>query len=150
MSDEETNEFEESGKQHCIMNSIESLRDHVLIMFGATVAKITADPTAGVELSHQKKFLEVWEVESIIAELCDVKDDGVYAIGADTFEEYKEKMLVLFQALATRIMSNVIQEGVRRELIDAEYDFEAGKFDFALTEKGKKLAVFGDGPPPSV
>lgn len=150
MSDEENNEFDESDARHCSMNSIESLRDHVLNLFGATVAQLTNDQTAAAELSHQKKFLEIWEVESIIAELCDIKDDGVYAIGANTFEEYKEKMLVLFQALATRIMSNVMQEGVRRGLIDAEYNFENDRFDFELTEKGKQLSVFGCGEPPVV
>jgi hypothetical protein len=139
-----SDEFEDDGEaQHHVENSIEGLRVYVLGMFGLFVSKISDNPSAVDDITEQKKFLTVQEVENIIADMCDVKEDGLYAIGADSFEEYKEKMLALFRALSTRIMSNVMQEGVRRGLVDAEYDFENDRFDFELTEKGKQLAVFG-------
>jgi hypothetical protein len=139
-----SDEFEEDGDaQHHVENSIEGLRDYVLGMFGHFVGKLSDNPSAVDDITEQKKFLTVQEVENIIADMCDVKEDGLYAIGADSFEEYKEKMLALFRALSTRIMSNVMQEGVRRGLVDAEYDCENDRFDFELTEKGKQLAVFG-------
>lgn len=139
--DDENND--DDGMCHHTMGSIESLRDHVLSMFSGFVAHLTDNKDMPSFIAeHQKKFLSVQETENIIADLCDLKSDsGAYAIGANSFEEYKEKMMRLFHALSTRIMSNVMHEGVNLGLLDAEFNIETGEFDFELTEKGKKLQI---------
>jgi len=129
----------EDDVTHHVCGSIEGLRDHILMMFGGFIAHVSGEKPAENQLEHQRQFLEVWEVENIVKELSDVQGDGVYGIGANSFEEYREKMLQLFRALASRIMSNVMHAGVKQGLLDAEYDVEQDRFEFSITEKGKEL-----------
>jgi hypothetical protein len=150
MFDEEFNEEENDERpdcQHHIMNSVEGLRDEVLRLFGAFLSRVMDDPDAEQIVEHHKQFLEVWEVEGILKELSDVKEDGLYGIGANSLAEYQEKMGNLFRALATRIVSNIMQLGVQGGLLDSEYDFEKGSFDFSVTEKG--LAYIAGTTPPT-
>jgi hypothetical protein len=130
---------DDSEVTHHVCGSIEGLRDHVLEMFGGFIAHISGEQPAENQLEHQRQFLEVWEVENIVKELSDVRSDGVYGIGANSFEEYREKMLQLFRTLASRIVSNVMHAGVKQGLLDAEYDVEQDRFEFSITEKGKEL-----------
>jgi len=136
-------EDEEDSGQHRIYGSIEELRDHVLMVFAGFIAKLNDEkPTAKeCNLEYQRQFLELWEVENIVRELSDVQADGAYGIGANSFDEYKQKMLRMFSALGERILSNVVRVGVQRGLLDAEYDFDKNDFTFSITEKG--LAIVG-------
>ena len=138
-NEEEYEDDDGSGDTHHVCGSIEGLRDHVLEMFGGFIAHISGGQPAENELDHQRQFLEVWEVENIVKELSDMRGDGVYGIGANSFEEYREKMLHLFRTLASRIVSNLMHAGVKRGLLDAEYDIEQDRFEFSITEKGKEL-----------
>ena len=138
---EDENENEEQQGARRICGSIDDLRDHVLIMFAGFIAKLQNEEPAESEcsLNYQRQFLEIWEVEQIVREMSDVKSDGAYGIGANSFEEYKTKMLGLFRALGARVISNIMRVGVQRGLLDAEFDFEKNDFNFSITEKGMEL-----------
>lgn len=137
---EDEEENDEPETQHHVCSSIEGLRDHVLELFGGYIAHSSKQPPTETNLEHARQFLEVWEVESIVRELSDVSADGMYGIGANSMEEYQAKMLRLFRALASRILSNVMHAGVKAGLLDAEFNFEKNDFDFSITEKGVELA----------
>ena len=147
MFDIDNEEEENNEDEGCrIMGSVAGLRDSVLELFGTFLAKTMDDEELVGIMEHQKQFLEVWEVESILKEHSDIAEDGCYGIGANSFEEYREKMGALFRELTTRIVSNVMQMGVKRGLVDAEYDFEKDAFAFSITEKG--ACMLRDGAPP--
>jgi len=131
--------------QHHVCNSIEGLRDHVLCVFGHFLSHVSGQNVTDA-IEHQRQFLEIWEVENIVKELSDVSHDGMYGIGANSFEEYKEKMLGLFRALGARLLSNVMAAGVKQGLLDAEYDFEKDAFAFSVTEKGMHVVSEYDDP----
>lgn len=133
---EDDNE-DEQGTRH-ICGSIEDLRDHVLVVFAGFIARLNETKPTEEEcsLEYQRQFLEVWEVENIVRELSDVQADGAYGIGANSFDEYKSKMLRLFSTLGARVLSNVMRVGVQRGLLDAEYDFDKDDFSFSITDKG--------------
>lgn len=141
---EDYEEDEQPARRIC--GSIEDLRDHVLMMFAGFIAKMQNERPAEAEcdLNYQRQFLEIWEVEQIVRELSDVQTDGAYGIGANSFEEYKEKMLRLFRALGARVISNIMRVGVQRGLLDAEFDFEKNDFNFSITEKGMALVGTAD------
>lgn len=136
---EDYEEDEQPARRIC--GSIEDLRDHVLMMFAGFIAKMQNERPAEAEcdLDYQRQFLEIWEVEQIVRDLSDVQTDGAYGIGANSFEEYKTKMLRLFRALGARVISNIMRVGVQRGLLDAEFDFEKNDFNFSITEKGMAL-----------
>lgn len=129
--------------QHHMMSSVEALRDHMLQMFGTFLSKIMDDKDVANVMTHQRNFLEVWEVEGILKDMSDVSGDGYYGIGANSPEEYQEKMGALFRALTTRVVSNIMQLGVKRGLLDSEYDFEKGEFAFSVTEAGVAYLASG-------
>jgi hypothetical protein len=137
--DYESDSNEEQTRHVC--GSIADLRDHVLMIFGGFIAKISDTEPAPAEcsLAYQRQFLELWEVENIVREHSDVQTDGAYGIGANSFEEYQTKMLGLFRSLGGRVLSNVMRRGVAEGLLDAEYDFERDEFNFSITEKGMTL-----------
>lgn len=139
-------EDEEDRPQHHICGSIEDLRDHVLMVFAGFIAKLnnTRPTEAECSLEYQRQFLELWEVENIVRELSDVQADGAYGIGANSFEEYREKMLRVFRALGARVLSNIMRVGVQRGLLDAEYDFDKNDFSFSITEKGMAVVAADD------
>lgn len=128
---------------HHVMSSVESLRDHILQLFGTFLSKIMDEPELANALEHHRSFLEVWEVEGILKDMSDVSGEGYYGIGANSPEEYQEKMGALFRALTTRIVSNIMQLGVKKGLLDSEYDFEKGEFAFSVTEHGLTYLATG-------
>ena len=134
-------EQDEDDAQHHECSSLEGLRDHILMVFGGFIAKLNDESPTNM-LEYQRQFLELWEVENIVKEQCDVSEDGMYGIGANSFDEYKEKMLSLFRALGSRVLSNVMAAGVKEGFLDADYDFEKDAFAFSVTEKGMQL-VYG-------
>lgn len=139
-------EDEEDRPQHHVCGSIEDLRDHVLMLFAGFIAKLNnTQPTkAECSFEYQRQFLELWEVENIVREMSDVQADGAYGIGANSFEEYREKMLRMFSALGARVLSNILHVGVQRGLLDAEYDFDKNDFSFSITEKGMAVVAADD------
>lgn len=141
-TDDDENDEERSGPQHMAFSSIEDLRDHILTLFGGFINRISGRPeteTPEELLEHQRQFLEIWEVDGILREMCNIKTGGAYGVGANSYEEYREKMLNLFRALAGRIMSNVVHAGVSKGLLDAEYNCEKDEFEFAVTKEGMSL-----------
>jgi hypothetical protein len=142
MFEDYESENDEEPTRH-IAGSINDLRDHVLMIFGGFIAKISGGRPTEEEcsLEYQRQFLELWEVENIMREHADMQMDGAYGIGANSFEEYQVKMLKLFRALGARILSNVMRVGVAKGLLDAEYDFDSDEFKFSITEKGMALVA---------
>ena len=93
-----------------------------------------------IDDSH-RAFLSIAETENILMSFCAAQNDEVIAIGGDSHEEMMAQMHQLLNALITRIISNVVAEGVKRDLIDSEFDSEHNCFAFSVTEKGLRLVA---------
>lgn len=118
-------------------STVDAVRDAALIIYGRFVARLnnmTADDDSA-KTKHQ--YLSLQETENIVREHGYVFE-GTYAIGGDSQEEAKKQIQELLAALTDRIMSNVLQEGVRQNLLECDYDVEKDDFTFSVTEKGKK------------
>ena len=134
-------EQDEDEVQRHEYSSLEGLRDHILTVFGRFMGALNDESPTNTP-KYPRQFLELWEVENILKEHCDVSEDGMYGIGANSFDEYNEKMLSLFRALGTRVLSNVMAASVKEGFLDADYDFEKDAFAFSVTKKGMQL-VYG-------
>jgi hypothetical protein len=119
------------------LSTIDAVRDAALIMYGRFVARINGQPTNDDEAKTKSQYLTLQETEQIVREHSCVVD-GVYGIGGDTKEEAKNKINELLASLMDRVMSNVLQEGVKQELLDCQYDVDTNDFAFSVTEKGKQ------------
>jgi hypothetical protein len=123
------------------INSLESLRDFVLVQFSEFLAHAEGMPPEEISLEHQRQFLSMEETDNIVREHSAIKDPTaqIYAVGGESYAEYKKQMLILFRALATRVLSNIMCVGVQRGLLDHEFDVEANRFVFSITPEGQKI-----------
>lgn len=119
------------------LSTIPAVRDAALIMYGRFIAHINSTSPDDEEAKQKHEYLSLDETENIIREYGFVAD-GAYAIGGDTKEEAKQKINELLAALMDRVMSNVLREGVRMDLLDCNYDVETNDFSFSVTDKGKQ------------
>lgn len=119
------------------LSTIDSVRDAALIMYGRFIARINDQEANDDEAKQKSQYLTLQEAEQIIREHSCVVD-GVYGIGAKTKEEAKTKINELLAALMDRIMSNVVQEAVKQDLLDCQYDNATNDFAFSVTETGKQ------------
>lgn len=119
------------------LSTIPAVREAALIMYGRFISHINSIPVNDDEAKQKHTYLSVEETENIIREYGYVVD-GAYAIGGDTKDEAKKKINELLAALMDRIMSNVLREGVRLELLDCNYDTDTDDFSFSVTEKGRQ------------
>jgi hypothetical protein len=143
MFDSTDNPFDvpDSGEFQRSVNSLESLRDFVLTQFAGVLARVDGAPDEMVALEHQRQFLSVEETENIVREHSAPisSGDGVYAVGGESYEEYKRQMLALLRALATRVLSNIMCAGVKQGLLDHEFDSDTSRFVFSITPEGQKI-----------
>lgn len=119
------------------LSTIPAVRDAALIMYGRFISKINNLPNDDDSAKTRHNYLTLEETENIIREYGYVVD-GAYAIGGDTKDEAKKKINELLAALMDRVMSNVLREGVRSELLDCTYDTDTDDFSFSVTDKGKE------------
>jgi hypothetical protein len=122
---------------------VEDVRDMALECFHTFLEKMCGEKLPAPS-SEMTEFLTTQETVMIIKEHCNIFTEEEFGIGADSEEEYKEKMLKMMHALGERIMSNLLHTGVKRGLLDSEYDIDKGAFAFELTEKGKTLGTLID------
>lgn len=119
------------------LSTIPAVRDAALIMYGRFVSRINNLPVDDDSAKQRHNYLTLEETENIIREYGYVVD-GAYAIGGDTKDEAKQKINELLAALMDRVMSNVLREGVRLELLDCTYDTDTDDFSFSVTDRGKQ------------
>lgn len=119
------------------LSTIDAVRDAALIMYGRFISKINNMPVDDESAKTRHQYLTLEETENIIREYGYVVD-GAYAIGGDTKDEAKKKINELLASLMDRVMSNVLREGVRSELLDCTYDTDTDDFSFSVTDKGKQ------------
>lgn len=119
------------------LSTIPAVRDAALILYGRFVSRLNNLPVDDDSAKQRKDYLTLAETENIIREHGYVVD-GTYAIGGDTPEEAKQKINELLAALMDRVMSNVLREGVRLDLLDCTYDTDTDDFSFSVTDKGKQ------------
>lgn len=119
------------------LSTIPAVREAALIMYGRFISRLNNVPIDDEAAKQRHQYLTLQEAENIVREHSYVSDDG-YAIGGDTKEEAKKKINELLAALLDRIMSNVLQEGVRQNLLDCQYDVDCNDFTFSVTEEGKQ------------
>ncbi len=131
------------------LSTIPAVRDAALIMYGRFIARMNNMEPEDESAKLRSQYLTLQETENIVKEHSVVADSGAYAIGGDTPEAIKANINELLASLMDRIMSNVIQEGVKQELLDCEYDTDKDDFKFSVTEKGRQkveeLKPFFDG-----
>jgi hypothetical protein len=143
--DEDNDDSDEQHTHTCV----EDVRDMALECFHTFLEK-TCGEKMPAPSSAMHEFLTTQETVMIIKEHCNIFTEKEFGIGANSEKEYKEKMLKMMHALGERIMSNLLHAGVKRGLLDSEYDIEKEAFAFELTEKGKTLGtliekIYGDG-----
>jgi hypothetical protein len=128
---------------HHTHTGVEEVRNLALHGFHRFLEKMCEEKLPQMT-EHMKEFLSTQETINIIKEHCNIVTEHEFGIGADTETEYKQKMLKMMHALGERIMSNVLHAGVKRGLLDAEFDIDKGAFAFSITEKGKNLGKLLD------
>jgi hypothetical protein len=119
------------------LSTIDAVREAALIMYGRFVANINNMENDDEGAKLRTNYLSLSETEAIIKEHGFVVGD-TYAIGGDTPEEAKKQINALLAALLDRVMSNVLQEGVKQELLDCAYDTNTDDFAFSVTDKGRQ------------
>jgi hypothetical protein len=120
------------------LSSIESVRDAALIMYGRFAAAISGLERNDERAKKQHCHLSLEETENIVRKHA-VVIDYVYAVGGDTEKEARKKIDEMMTELCDAIMGNVVSVGVRRELLDQEFDANKNDFVFSVTEKGAAL-----------
>lgn len=126
------------------MMTIAFLRDKALEVFNGVLAQ-----QAGLKKeffvpeindSH-RAYLSLKETEAIVESFSAIKGAPFMAIGGNSKAEAMQQVQNLMQALMTRIMSNVIAEGVKQDLIDSAFDSEKNDFVFGVTPKGMDMCM---------
>jgi hypothetical protein len=120
------------------LSSMPAIREAALIMYGRFIAHMYKREPDDDAAAKATQHLSLQETENIVREHASV-DGELYAIGGDTAEEAKERINGLMFALMDRVMSNVIAEGVKQDLLDCNYDATKNDFAFSVTDKGKQI-----------
>jgi hypothetical protein len=136
------------------MMSLDNLRDHALNLFDEHSARASGgiNPAANLaSLEEKSRFLTLEETEQIVREFSSADNGEVMAVGGNTPQEAVMTITKLMQALLTRIMSNVVAEGVKRGYLDSHFDSENNAFAFSVSRQGfefiqQNAALFKDYP----
>ena len=129
--------------EHPSVMTMEWLRTEALKLFGGFIAARSGlNPTVETaSLEDKEKFLSLQETENIVRAFS-AKDNGeMMAVGGNTREEAEQQVRALITALVERVMSNVIAEGVKRDLIDVAFDTDADNFAFSVSDKGHQFVA---------
>lgn len=136
-------EYSFPGSDHPGVIEIPFLRDTALKMFGRFLAH-----QSGLDIEHynfdndvseQQKFLSIEETDAIVRSHAAADNGEMMAVGGNSRAEAVQKINELMSALMGRIMSNVIAEGAKRDLIDVAFDDGADCFAFHVNANGHKL-----------
>jgi len=133
----------ENNDAHHTHTGVEDVRNMALQAFHRFLEKMCEDKLPQMT-EYMQEFLSTQETINIIKEHCNIFTEDEFGIGADNEAEYKQKMMKMMHALGERIMSNVLHSGVKRGLLDSEYDIDKGAFAFSITDKGKNLGKLLD------
>ena len=130
---------ENNGDGQIMGGTIAMVRNYALTLFAKNVAAMNHCTPKEIS-EEQHAFLSLDETEAIVKEHSALNGNGFYAIGGETEEEFNSQMRKMFEALMTRIESNVAQLGVKLGYLDCAFDEEANDFTFSVTEKGREEA----------
>jgi hypothetical protein len=121
--------------------TIETLRNEALRLFGVMLAQQTGvKQTVDIAPSEEKhQFLSIQETENIVRTFCANDNGEMMAVGGNSKAEAMQQIRSMMEALIQRIMSNLVSEGVRRELIDVSFNSDMNDFAFEVSERGRKL-----------
>lgn len=140
-SDYLDNDEEESSSNIVGGTSFANMQRAALTLYGRWLATETGLPINDDEAVTKTEYLSLTEVEQIVREHGHCFGDGGYALAADTQDELNETLRRLMAALMDRILSNVVQAGVRDGLLECSFDSAVNDFVFDATEKGNNLAA---------
>jgi hypothetical protein len=74
--------------------------------------------TVDIAPSEEKRhFLSIQETEGIVRSFCADDNGEMMAVGGNSKAEAMKQIRSMMEALIQRIMSNIVAEGVRRDLI---------------------------------
>lgn len=120
---------------------MEVLRNQAIVLFGRFLAaQNKMDPDTYAELTDEKcKFLSLQETETIVRSFSAMDNGEMMAVGGNSKKEAIDQIRQLMAALLERVLSNVIAEGVNRDLIDSYFDEARNSFGFEVNENGKQL-----------
>lgn len=121
--------------------SIETLRNEALRLFGLMLAE-QAGVKQTVEMApseEKQQFLSLQETENIVRSFSAADNGEMMAVGGNSKAEAMQQVRKLMEALIQRIMSNLVAEGVRRDLIDVAFDSDANDFAFSVNKHGRDL-----------
>lgn len=151
MSDDENNDNDDPwfhgddidfpGSDHPKVIPMEVLRNQAIVLFGRFLAmQSDTDPETYADLTEEKcKFLSLQETETIVRSFSAMDNGEMMAVGGNSKKEAVEQIKQLMAALVERVLSNVIAEGVRQDLIDSYFDATRNSFDFEVSETGKQM-----------
>lgn len=132
-------DFPDAGHPKII--SMEILRNHAVALFGRFLAaQNNINPETYADLTDEKcQFLSLQETETIVRSFSAMDNGEMMAVGGNSKQEAVEQVQKLMTALVERVLSNVIAEGVRRDLIDVSFDDEQNNFAFQVNKNGESL-----------
>lgn len=139
-SDAEDSAFSEAGGHNVV--PLPLLRDTALKMFGQFMAQqagVKPEQCNFDDITEQRRFLSIEETDAIVRSHAATDDGEMMAVGANTRAEAMQKVQELMRALISRVMSNIIAEGVNRDLIDVAFDNNANDFAFCVNANGRRL-----------
>jgi len=134
-------EIELPENDHPNVIPMEMLRDQAIALFGRFIAEqsgVNAE-TCAMLTEEKCKFLTLPETEAIVRSFSAMDNGEMMAVGGNSKAEAMQQIRKLMAALLERVLSNVIQEGVRRDLIDVAFDGEQNAFAFQVNANGERL-----------
>lgn len=118
--------------------SLEILRDKALELYGLFISEQSGiDPACHTATLEEKQhFLSMQETENIVRSFSAMDNGEMMAVGGSSPAEAMVQVRKMMDALLQRIMSNVVAEAVRRELVDVSFDDEQDAFAFQVNQNG--------------
>lgn len=120
---------------------MEMLRNQAIALFGRFLAmQNNVAPETYADITDEKcKFLSLQETETIVRSFSEMDNGEMMAVGGNSKQEAVRQIRQLMAALVERVLSNVIAEGVSRDLIDVAFDDAQNSFAFQVSKNGEQL-----------
>lgn len=119
------------------------LRDAALKLFGRFMAQQTGlNPETynfDDDVEAQRQFLSVEETDAIVQSRASMDNGEMMAVGGNTRAEAMLKIKELMRSLMSRVMSNVLAECVKNDLVDVAFNDAANDFAFGVNNNGHKI-----------
>ena len=134
MFDDENTDDEEDNK--CFgVTTVEQLRDHALQIFGQYIKEMSKNPELPEQVPESAtRFLSIEETENILGEFGRDTGEG-FLLGGATREEANETIEKMMSAIMSRILSNILAEGVNAGRLECYFDPEINDFAFDIAKK---------------